>query len=276
MATRERIIVNKNFPQLRPTIQQVTRHGFPAGSVIIYKERRNELRCFPAAGAEVNVKSFKLPNFPNNYIYRTFRKSKARRSYENAMELQRLGFLTPDPFGYSELHLGIGSKGFGLWPKLTKSYYFCRQEPYVNARDWEQRPDIDRFLPAFAAEMARLHEKGVWFHDFSPGNILIRETNQGNYEFYYVDVNRTDFNVHDPSRLMQMFKSISWHDAWVEKLARAYALAAGKDPEPTAQAALEEAHRYRQRYDRKDRWKKLLGIKKRQEEERRRIQESLK
>lgn len=276
MAKRERIIVNDRYPELRQTVEEVTHNGFPDGSVIVYKERRNELRWFAVGSTAVNVKAFKIPPFPNNFVYRSFRKSKARRSYENALELQRLGFLTPDPFGYSEIHHGIGIPGkFGLWPRLSRSYYVCRQLPFWPVRQWEDRPDIDRFLPAFAAEIARLHEKGVWFRDFSPGNILVEETKEGEYRFYYVDVNRTDFNVHDPFRLMQMFKSISFDDAWVEKLARAYARAAGKDPDATASSALAEAHRYRDRHARKDRWKTLLGIKKRQEAERQRIFDNL-
>lgn len=276
MATRERIIVNEKFAHLRPTVEDVTRHGFPDGSVIIYKERRNELRAFESGNVAFNIKAFQIPPFPNNFVYRTFRKSKARRSYENAMELQRLGFLTPDPFGYSEIHHGIGfSGGPGLWPRLSKSYYICRQMDLRNSRDWELRPDVDAFVEALGAEMVRLHEKGVWFHDFSPGNILVNSTNGGRYEFYYVDVNRTDFNVHDPASLMQMFKSISFHDEWIARLARAYASAAGKDPEMIVAQALDAAHRFRRRHDRKNQIKTLLGIKQRQDAARRRIHENL-
>lgn len=276
MATRERIIINEKYRELREAVADVTRHDFPEGSVIIYKERRNELRFFEAGGMYVNAKQFKIPPFPNNYVYRSFRKSKARRSYENAAELLRLGFLTPEPIAYSEIHHGIGvNDGPGLWPRMSRSYYFTPQLPYSNARDWESRPDVDRFIPALGAEIARLHEKGVWFHDFSPGNILISETKEGGYEFYYVDVNRTDFGVHDPRKLMQMFKSISWSDEWIERLARAYAVAAGKDPDITAREAVDEAHRFRDSRKRKNLWKDLFGIRKRQEEARRRIHANL-
>lgn len=268
---RTRIIVNRSYSGIRPLAEAVTLCGQPAGSVTVYKGRRNTLFYIPpgadagggivnTTGASVNVKAFRIPPFPNGYVYRTLRDSKAARSYKNGLRLLEMGFLTPQPFAYSEVHTGVklGSK-CGIWPKMTRSFYFCEQLPYPNLRDWEGRPDVERLLPALATEIARIHNAGIWFHDFSPGNILVDTDTDGSYRFYYVDLNRMDFGVHDPRRLMQMFKSISWYDEWTERLGRAYATAAGTDPAEGGRTALDAARQWREGHAKKERFKRLIG-----------------
>lgn len=269
MAIRHKIVVNPAMPQSRGIIEKVTTSGLPAESTKpVYKGRRNtlvDINCIDgtidnSAGMHVNVKAFRIPPFPNDFIYRSFRQGKARRSYDHACKLIEMGFHTPTPLGYSECRQGIRTWGkHGLWPRLTRSYYFCQQLPLNNFRNWEKRPDIDRLLPAFGAEIARIHSAGIWFRDFSPGNILIKETSGGDYEFYYVDLNRMAFNVTDKKKLMQMFKSITFSDEWLEKLAAAYAAAAGYDRKATVAMALEAAHEYRHGHERKERFKRLIG-----------------
>ncbi len=271
MATRQRIIINENYPSVQPLIKAVTRHGQPSDAEVVYKGRRNTLfYILPGGNAggktvndldiSVNVKAFRIPPFPNGYVYRSFRPSKAKRSFFNAEKLIKLGFHTPVPLGYSEIHTGWKiSRNAGLWPKMTRSFYFCEHLPYPNLRDWEDRPDIDSLLPALGAEIARIHAAGIWFHDFSPGNILLNRNGRGEYEFYYVDLNRMEFDVHDPSKLMQMFKSISWHDEWTERLGEAYGIAAGKDPSAMSRMALDAAHQWRERHGVKERLKSLIG-----------------
>lgn len=267
MAIKNKIVVNPATPKARGIIEKVTTEGLPSNSTVIYKGRRNTLvsiNCIDGAidnatGLNVNVKAFRIPPFPNDYVYRSFREGKAKRSYYHALKLLERGFLTPTPLGYSECRQGIGTFGkHGLWLRLTRSYYFCEQIPYRNFREWEKRDDIDRLLPAFGAEIARIHNAKIWFHDFSPGNIMANEIAPGEYQFYYVDLNRMDFDIDDEHKLMQMFKSITFDDKWVESLARAYAAAAGKDADRTTAMALDAAHTYRERHERKERIKRLL------------------
>ncbi len=271
MSIRQKIIINENYSTVKPLIEAVTRHGQPAGAEVVYKGRRNTLFYISpgkdaGGGASnnlkfpVNVKAFRVPPFPNGYVYRTFRPSKAKRSYINACKLIELGFHTPTPLGYSEVHTGWKLRGnTGIWPKMTRSFYFCEQLPYPNIRAWEDFPDTDRLLEALGTEIARIHAAGIWFHDFSPGNILLNLNEAGEYEFYYVDLNRMEFGVHDPSKLMQMFKSISWHDEWIGRLGKAYAIACGKDPEAISRQARETACLWREKHGRKERLKHLIG-----------------
>lgn len=269
MAIKNKIVVNPAMPQARAIIEKVTLGGLPAESTnTVYKGRRNtlvDINCTNgtidnSVGMHVNVKAFRIPPFPNDFIYRSFRQGKAQRSYNNALRLIRMGFRTPAPLGYSECRQGIKTFGkHGLWPRLTRSYYFCEHLQLHNFRDWEKRPDLDRLLPAFGAEITRIHKAGIWFRDFSPGNILVKEASGGDYEFYYVDLNRMEFDVTDPKKLMQMFKSITFSDEWLEKLAAAYAEAAGSDRESTVAKALDAAHSYRQSHQRKENFKRLIG-----------------
>lgn len=275
MAVKHKTVVNPESPEAEALVRNVTANGVPPESTPIYTGKRNtlvKLNCIDGTtdnrpGREINIKAFRIPPFPNDFIYRFFRSGKAQRSYENALKLIELGFKTPYPIGYGECRQGVRLKGnHGLWVRLTRSYYLCEQLPLKNMHYWEWREDIDSFLPAFAAEIARLHKARVWFKDFSPGNILVDRTEGGEYEFYYVDLNRMEFNVRDEKKLMQMFKSITWCDEWVEKLARPYAAAAGKDVTQTVRKAIEAATRFREKRNFKDSIKHLLGKGKKNEE----------
>ena len=66
---------------------------------VIYKGR-NELRVFEYQGQEYVVKSFKKPILINRIVYGILRPTKAKRSYNNALELLHIGICTPQPIGY--------------------------------------------------------------------------------------------------------------------------------------------------------------------------------
>ncbi|MDD3906668.1 MAG: tyrosine protein kinase, partial [Bacteroidales bacterium] len=68
----------------------------------IYKSR-NEVKTFNIEGMALNVKSYRKPIFLNRVIYTFFRHSKARRAYENALEVISRGFETPAPIAYIEI-----------------------------------------------------------------------------------------------------------------------------------------------------------------------------
>lgn len=209
----------------------------------------------------VVVKEFKKPNLVNAYVYTTVRTSKAERSYRNAMKMSELGFLTPEPVAYGEVRNGI---------KLVSSCYICRELTGASEmRNWEDFPNAGTLIPAFAREIYRLHQAGVWHKDFSPGNILYKETaaekketSEGKYNFYYVDLNRMKFGVHDRKRQMSMFRSINLNPAETRKLAGYYAEVAGLEKAATEKEALEQLAGYFAERGRKARFKKLLHLNK--------------
>ena len=55
-------------------------------------------------------------------------------------------------------------------------------------------PYRDEVIRQFAKFTVKLHESGVKFDDYSPGNVLIKKDGD-KYEFYLVDLNRMSFNT---------------------------------------------------------------------------------
>lgn len=202
------------FDDFRRTAESICRHGMPAGAEIIYDER-NRLFRIRHNGQPYIVKAFRRPNPVNSVAYVTVRRSKAARSFANALRLTALGIDTPRAAAYMEVRHGL---------RLAESYYVCRDVASPQIRHWERRPDMDVMLDAFADDIVRLHLKGVWHKDFSPGNILVEGTAPP-YRFHYIDLNRMRFGVRDRRRLMSMFGRMHDLREMVADLGRRYGLA---------------------------------------------------
>ena len=212
-------------------IENITQNGIPQSAQIIYSGRNNVYTLTADDGTVINIKSFHKPKFPNNYIYTNFRPSKAERSYLHAKRLLSMGILTPEPFGWGEVKEG---------GELKESYYFCRQVPFQNVRNWQDIPDYELMLKALGKDIVKFFKNGVLHKDFTAGNILFEPIGEGNYNFYYIDLNRLDFNVHSHCKLMSMFRGIHPEKEQVAKLAEYFAKAANLDAEKTVREALHQ------------------------------------
>ena len=151
--------------------------------------KRNAIKLFELENEVISIKSFKKPNIFNKIVYRYFRKSKARRSFEFASKLTEMQIGTPQPIAFFENYDFIG---------LKESYYACEHlenvfefREIVQNEAFENRDFIIRKFTQFTFEM---HEKGIEFLDHSPGNTLIRKNNDGSYSFFLVDLNRMQFH----------------------------------------------------------------------------------
>ncbi|MBD5343768.1 MAG: LPS kinase Kdo/WaaP [Bacteroides sp.] len=231
------IVINESYEHLRPLITAIVKGQRPAEAEDIYRGR-NTLYRTQLDGVDAVVKDFKTPNLLNRWVYTNLRQSKARRSYENAMKMMAAGFLSPEPIAYGE-HKVNG--------QLRHSYYISRNlVGATEMRHWKNFGCIDTLLPAFAAEMLRLHKAGIYHRDFSPGNILFTGDAEHGYRFHYVDLNRINFDVHNPRILNRMFRAIQWPDLdETRHLARLYADAAGKDPQAMEAIATDEYNGYK-------------------------------
>lgn len=151
--------------------------------------QRNQIKLFDLNGQTINIKSFKVPHFINKIAYKYFRKSKAKRSFEFANKLLELGIGTPKPIAYAEFSSLLG---------LEKSFYVSEQLQcdltYRELVEIPDFPDHDNILRQFTRFSFELHEKGIEFLDHSPGNTLIKKNDQGNYDFFLVDLNRMEFH----------------------------------------------------------------------------------
>lgn len=251
--SKPRILCHGRSEGLGKALSDLCALGVSPDTEEVYHTRRNHIWRIPLDGQDATVKDFKVPGHINAVAYTTVRRSKARRSYDNAMELLRLGFLTPEPLAWAEQRTGPCHLGH--------SYYACRYLQYDgDMRNWERYPDAEALLEALGREMARLHRAGVWHHDFSPGNILFRRRAGGGYDFYYVDLNRMSFGQRSPRRLMRNFRCIHLDEAQTRRLARHYARAMGLDPQATADEAAHQLARYKRSKQRQQRLKSLIKI----------------
>ena len=150
---------------------------------------RNKIKLFEVDGVIYNIKSFKIPHFINKLVYKYFRKSKARRSFEYATILLEKGIGTPQPIAFLENFTILG---------LRDSYYVSEHlDSDLTFRELVEIPDFpdhEKILRQFTKFCFDLHENGIEFLDHSPGNTLIKRNNDGNYSFYLVDLNRMNFH----------------------------------------------------------------------------------
>ncbi len=229
------IAIAPDFKHLEPLIRQIACGGVPDGAKLIY-QARNKVYSYTYGNEKLNIKAFHCPRFINAYAYGTLRKSKARRSFEFAVRLKKLGIGTPEPIAFIE-NFDSG--------KLRESYYICRQIEGENVRDWERRPDSEELISALAADLVKLHRAGVFHKDYTPGNILFTKDDRGQYRFYYIDLNRMQFDVTSTDVLMQNFRAIHLDAEQTLRLARAYARSAGKDEKEIVKMAAEQVKAYR-------------------------------
>ena len=176
--------------------------NFNNSGLIFGGGNRNVIKIFDLNSTKVNVKSFKKPHLLNSIIYKYFRKSKSRRSFEYANKLLENEIGTPQPIAYFEKFDFIG---------LKESYYACEHlenvfefREIVQNEAFINREEIIRQFIQFTFQM---HQIGVEFLDHSPGNTLIRDNSNGNYTFYLVDLNRMKF--HDTIDFLTRMKNLS-------------------------------------------------------------------
>ncbi|MFT3994304.1 MAG: lipopolysaccharide kinase InaA family protein [Dysgonomonas sp.] len=204
---------------------------------IVYNGR-NTIKVFEANGISINVKSFKKPHIINQFVYATFRKSKAKRSYLYAKRLQSLGIKTPSPIAYIEHRNFFNLKG---------SAYLSVNEKFDGLLQELKRGNIEEkrnLIVQFAQFTASIHEKEVLHLDYSPGNILYKKDGS-NYIFYLVDLNRMTFdNPIDLDTACFNFRRLWGSDAMITLFVKEYAKARNFDEKE----CLDKTFYYRARF----------------------------
>jgi len=154
-----------------------------------FRGDRNVLKTFQLdSGKVVNVKSFRRPNLVNRIVYKFFRQPKASRSFQYSRQLLDYGIKVPQPIAFFE--------NFNSY-SITESYYISEQiYPDIHFLKLLLSPGDPRYddvVRHFAGLAYRMHENGIEFKDFSPGNVLVMVRENG-YDFYLVDLNRMSFH----------------------------------------------------------------------------------
>lgn len=175
------IIINPTYEHLRPWLEALP-HTFSQTGEIIY-DARNQIRRFEAGELVVCVKRFHQPHFLNRIIYSYFKRSKARRSYENGMYLLQHGIGTPEPVAYIE-QKKWGFLGYSYLVTLQSRLTRLNREFTLN-----YTPELDATIRPLARFTAKMHDAGGVHYDYSPGNILWDYVD-GVCQFEVIDINR--------------------------------------------------------------------------------------
>jgi len=177
---------------------------------------RNVLKIIPLHSIDTVVKAFRIPNAINQFAYAYIRKSKAYKSYFNAVKLEELDINTPSPIGFIEFY----RNGF-----FKESFFLSKHYPYdftmADVRD-NNPTEKKEILKAFAKFTHELHQKGVWHVDYSGGNILINTTDNG-YDFSLVDINRMEFKTVAAYEGLENFNKLWLNEEDLRVLAQSYA-----------------------------------------------------
>ena len=239
-----------NAPLPSDFMAHFTDDFFAQGGQFIHNAR-NQIKVFEVAGKALNIKKYCIPPIINRIFYSYgIRRPKAKTTFVNAQEILKRGFLTPTPYGYK-----IERNAGGL---ITYSYFVSEQ--LRDVKPVGHTCTDQKLISAVARYTADLHKKGLLHIDYTPNNILYREEN-GNYQFYLVDINRFSFRQSPwPVRkvlnnLMKPFEK----DETLVFFVQEYAKARGIDANKILQSVLRLRH-LRNRYDNfKAKLKKLPG-----------------
>jgi len=193
--------INKNYEKellvkILKNFDKIGEYVVPPGRNEIKRVVVNEKKFLKT----INIKKFKKPNFISNIVYKYTKGSKAKRSFEYAKKLLEKNIGTPEPIAYFD-KFGKEERDYYISEDL-KYDFTCREifwpEDYekVKTEHWYKKIEEKRekVIRQFAKFSYDLHEKGIQFEDYSPGNVLIVEKNE-NFEFYLVDLNRMKFDA---------------------------------------------------------------------------------
>lgn len=216
--------------------------------------KRNKIKVFKVGNEEWNVKSFKVPHVINKIVYRYFRKSKARRSFEHAQNLLKKKILTPNPIAYIEKFNLIG---------LGNSFYVSKNLHYdftFNELFDKNYPDRDNILNQFTEFTFELHEKGIHHFDHSRGNTLIVAKENNLYNFYLIDLNRMKFEEMDYNMRIKNFDRLSLTDDMIAIISKKYATLIDEDEQQVYHQITEVCEKFATNRARNKKLKKKFGF----------------
>lgn len=193
------LFVNPAFTHLTEFIQRIPDDFSHLGDEIYVG--RNDVHLVRIHDYVLAIKYFKRLTLANRYISATFRKPKARRSYEYSQELLNKGITSPEPVAY------IHCYKYGM---LYKDYYVSLYTSYSPVLEFLKLPVIESelALKALARFIYRVHQEGVFHQDLTTRNILYSYA--GNkYDFSLIDNNRMRFHSYTFKRGMQNLSRLS-------------------------------------------------------------------
>jgi len=245
--------INKEFLTIKDELHTIVNSFDSNNGVLLSDGKRNKIKTFELINNDIiNIKSFKVPNIFNKIAYNFLRKSKAQRSFEYANKLNDLGIGTPKSIAYYE----------------QKSLFFFKKSYYVSEQiecDFTFRhlttnfdhPDYQQIIRAFTRFTYLLHTKNVHFLDHSPGNTLIKKNN-GDYNFYLVDLNRMKFEPLSFQKRIQNFSRLTYNRSIIKIMSDEYAKCINEDFETVYNLMVDEADNFFRKLKNKKEFKKKV------------------
>ncbi|MSN96539.1 hypothetical protein F1B92_05050 [Campylobacter sp. FMV-PI01] len=214
----------------------------------IYKGR-NEVKILNKNTINLVVKSFKKPNLFKNLLYFLGKKSKAKKSYQNAF---KIADFTPKAIAYIEFYDNFFLKN-SYFISEKFEYDFTIREVLTN----DKFKNKDEILKNFTKFSFDLHEKGILHLDYSAGNILVKDENE-NYIFKVVDINRMKFKELNLNERLKNFSMLWLDDKDAKFIAKEYAKLYDKDEDICTKTMLNFSHNLKKRKNFKKRLKAIL------------------
>lgn len=223
--------------------------SFERSGILIWNGR-NKIKAVDITINDVKrmvVKRFKRPNLIQKIGY-IFRSHKARKSYQNGMEMIRRGINTPEPIAYVEIRKGL---------LLSDAYYLCKELTHcTEIREAFEKEEWDKDVAkALAHLFAQLHERGILHNDMNNTNILF-SNEEGEIHFTLIDINRVTFHdsIHTipmKERIENMTRFTGRYDLF-QFIAKEYASACGiPNPEQWAKEALMQKKQHDRNWNRR-------------------------
>lgn len=254
MTKKIEIGIQPKYGFLKDFIENLPVHFNDNGTII--QDQRNLIKALTVDNLEVNVKRFRIPILFNRIVYTLFRKPKVYKAYNNALELIKKGFSTPEPIAYiKESENGLISYSYFISKQLqdvreVREYYFTKGET----------PRENNFLLELARYTAKLHDANVLHLDYSTGNILMN--NDEKPKFFLVDINRMKFCNVDINQGCENFRRLFEYDQAMKIVAKEYGKCRNLDAAQCEKLMLDYKHKFEAKKARKVRLKKFLGISK--------------
>ncbi|CAD7286474.1 lipopolysaccharide kinase InaA family protein [Campylobacter suis] len=236
--------LNENFNWLKEFLLDI-KDKFKSSQNSLHKVR-NEIKLISQNDTEVVVKSFKIPNIFNKILYFFGKKTKAQKSYEHALRIENF---TPKPIGYIEFYEHkLLCESFFVSENFA--YDFTIREVLLD----DEFLNKDSILKQFVAFTYALHEQEILHLDYSPGNILIKQSGD-RYEFKVVDINRMKFKKLKLKDRLKNFSMLWATDEDMKSIAVEYAKLSNADESRCIDMAMKYSHRLKARKNLKKRLK---------------------
>ena len=240
-----KIKINPKYEHLRSFIENIPA-VFEHEGLVIYN-KRNLIKILAAPdGTQINVKRYHIPHGPNRLVYSWgIRTPKGERAFAYPMILKDKGIGTPEPIALIEER--------NLFNILGYSYLITIQCDYGHTL-YEvgdaQLGEYEQLAKALAHFAANIHERHILHKDFTPGNILWKQDDEG-YQFMLVDINRMKFGKISIQEGLFNLRKFWGPKDFTRILVTEYAMLRNTDPKKAVEYVMKERAKFWTKYGKK-------------------------